>query len=526
MSKILGLSVCFHDTSIAYIEDGQIKGLFEEEKLTGVKSIYQQNKDPEQGLRCLKNIYGLELRDFDYICFSTPHKRSFGYKIVNDIDVYKVSSHSHHDCHALGSYFTSGFTGKVISLSHDGKGNHSRGKIFLCEDGSFEQVNSQKIATTASLAGIWAASTFYLGWEMLKDEGKVVGLAAHGQVDENIYKLMNQCIYYKDFNFLPGEWENLWHYVFNIANPNSFDDNAYRQNYAATLQKFTEDMMFLYLKDINEKYPEYRKLCLSGGLFANVKLNKFINELDFFDEIFIHPAMGDSGLALGAAICKAHELGEISIPKKLDNSFYGESFSRSRWEEELLEKQHELNILPFDLTKIAQLINDGNVIGLFLNRTEYGPRALGSRSILVRPTDPDTHAKLNERLNRTEIMPFAPSIMEDYLDQVFIAGKSKYAAEFMTLCYDTRDEWIDRIPAVVHREDKTSRPQSVNKETNSLYYEIIRAYYNVSGIPLVLNTSLNAHGEPINNYPHQVMKHLFDGIIDFIVTEDYIISKL
>jgi carbamoyltransferase len=526
MSKILGISVCFHDTAIACIEDGQIKGLFEEEKLTGVKSVYQKNIDPDQGLRCLKDVCGLELKDFDYICFASSHKKSFASRISNEIENNKVSVHSHHDCHALGSYFTSGFDGKVISLSHDGKGNHSRGKIYLCENGSFEQVHSQKIATTASLAGIWAASTFYLGWEMLKDEGKVVGLAAHGEIDENIYKLMNQCFHYEDFNFLPGEWENLWHYTFNIANPNSFSDNTYRQNYAATLQKFTEDMMFSYLKDIHEKYPDYRKLCLSGGLFANVKLNKFINELNFFDEIFVHPAMGDSGLALGAAICKANELGEIVVPDKLKNTFYGENFSRSDWEQKLLQKQDELNILPFDLNKIAELIHDGNVIGLFLGKTEYGPRALGGRSILVRPTDPDTHAKLNERLNRTEIMPFAPSVMEDYLNKVFIAEKSQYASEFMTLCYDTRDEWINKIPAVVHQEDKSSRPQSVNKENNSLYYEIIRAYYNVSGIPLVLNTSLNAHGEPINNYPHQVLKHLFDGIIDFIVTEDYIISKL
>jgi carbamoyltransferase len=122
-------------------------------------------------------------------------------------------------------------------------------------------------------------------------------------------------------------------------------------------------------------------------------------------------------------------------------------------------------------------------------------------------------------------MPFAPSILEEFSDLIFHTQKSKYTAEFMTLCYDTQQNWLDRIPAVVHEIDGSARPQIVNKEKNPNFYNIINEYYKKSGIPVVLNTSFNAHGEPINNYPHQVMNHLFNNCVDYIVTEDFIIRK-
>ena len=122
-------------------------------------------------------------------------------------------------------------------------------------------------------------------------------------------------------------------------------------------------------------------------------------------------------------------------------------------------------------------------------------------------------------------MPFAPSVLEEYSEEVFGCKKSKYTAEFMTLCYDTEEKWTDIIPAVVHSIDKTARPQIVSKENNSSFYSIIEEYRKISGIPLVLNTSFNAHGEPINNYPSQVIKHLFNGCVDYLITEDYIISN-
>ena len=208
---------------------------------------------------------------------------------------------------------------------------------------------------------------------------------------------------------------------------------------------------------------------------------------------------------------------------KFDNVFLGQSFSKEDWLAEF-SKYDNLIIEDFSYNRVGNLINDGSVVGLFIGRTEYGPRSLGARSIVVKPTDKETHKRLNEKLNRTEIMPFAPSVLSDYSKVVFQTYKSEYTSEFMTLCYTTNPNWVNKLPAVIQELDSSAPPQIVKKESNSIYYNIIENYRKISGIPVVLNTSFNAHGEPINNFPHQVLTHLKNNIIDYIVTENYIIS--
>lgn len=530
MSTIIGLNVSSHDTTVAYIKDGEIKYLLEEEKLVGKKSCYNLDAAPEKALKILKEKENITLENCDYIAYASPIIRSWFRNVIsNNVDYFstKTFSYSHHKCHAIGAYLTSGFEGKTISLSLDGKGNHSRGKIYICENGEYEQVNSLSIASTSSIAGLWGASTMYLGWKPLKDEGKVVGLAGYGKFSKEVYDILKSCIYYENnLSFGPAEWENLLHFCFVKNMSNRFKEKEFRQDFAYTLQYYTEEMMYKYLRDISKKYPSYRKICFSGGLFANVKLNQFINNLSLFDEIYIHPAMGDSGLALGAALCCAKQIKEYDLPKKINNCFYGESHNQSDWDEELNKHKDKISIEKYDIKKIASLINEGYIVGLFLGRTEYGPRSLGNRSIVVRPTDKETHKKLNERLRRTEIMPFAPAVLSEYVDEIFESCKSKYTAEFMTLCYNVNKNWLDKIPAVVHEIDGTARPQIVIKENNKHFHDLISEYYSLSNIPVVLNTSFNAHGEPINNYPYQVMKHLLDDSVDYIVTEDYIIKKI
>lgn len=523
MSKIIGLNHSMHDASVSLIHDGIILCAIEEEKFTGVKGCYQLNLFPSKGLEFLEKKFGVTLDNCDHIVLARPYVREF----VKNSPEYlweKISAYSHHDCHTLGSYFTSGFSGKCVSISQDGKGYRSRGKVFLCEDGNYEEVKSSHIPTTASLAGLWATTTAYLGWRMLKDEGKVVGLAAHGKFSEKIYSYLKQCIYYENLEFKPSNWECMFHYIFDVYKANDKNNQEWRQDLAFTLEKYTEELMEQFLLDISERFPDHRKLCLSGGLFANVKLNQHINSLGLFDEIFVHPAMGDSGLALGAALIKANELGEIETPNRLSNVFLGESHDLQSWESAIQESGLNLQRQIFTYDRIGELIHQGFVIGCFFGRTEYGPRALGNRSIVVRPTDPETHRKLNEKLQRTEIMPFAPSVLKEKALEIFDCEKSQYSAEFMTLCYETREEWMARIPAVVQSLDRSARPQLVDKELNGNFHAIISAYQRLSGIPVVLNTSFNAHGEPINNYPSQVLQHLKSGAVDFIATEDFILS--
>jgi carbamoyltransferase len=516
--KILGINYSPHDSGISYIEDGNIKYALEEEKFTGIKSVFNQWVFPEKCLKFLIEKEQINLNNIDSFIFPKPTIRDQFFRFPNN----KIEFVSHHKSHVLGSYFTSGFTGKVLSVSHDGKGETSRGKIYLCEDGNYTEVHNQKIPTTASIAGIWGLSTFFLGWKILKDEGKVVGLAAHGKFNKKIYEQIKSCLYYgDDFNFYPAGWESKFLYIFGKYEKEFTLDKNFRNDFAYTLQYVTEEIFKEFLLDLRTSFPEYNKLCLSGGLFANVKLNQMINNSNLFDEIFIHPAMGDSGLALGAAISKAVEVGDITSPLKLQDSYLGESFTKKEWDKHL----EDFTIQPLDIKKVGKYLDEGKIIGLFQGRTEYGPRALGNRSIICKPTEKDTHKKLNERLKRTEIMPFAPSILEEYFEDIYEEDKSKYSAEFMTLCFNVKSNWLDKLPAVTQELDRSGRPQIVKKSSNPLYYKIIDEYRKISNIPVVLNTSFNAHGEPINNYPHQVLKHLKEGIIDMIITENYIITK-
>ena len=525
MSKIIGISPTFgHDAGCALIIDGQIKYALEEEKLSGIKACHRQNIFPEASLIAIEKMTGVNLFNCDYIATSRPYSFSdFPERFKKEEISGKIQSFSHHACHALGAYYSSGMAGKVACVSLDGAGLRSRGKIYLCEDGLTDLVHSSWYPTASTLANLWGFTTNRMGWLILKDEGKVVGLAGHGKVNKKIYEYLEHCLYYEDLTHKCPGWLSMFDFICHkLQEDGWFTEEQKRADYAATLQKFTEDLVYKLLEDVKNKFPDYKKLCLSGGLFANVKLNQFINECGLYDEIYIHQAMGDAGLFLGAALLKAYELKEISAPICPTNVFWGESFDKEDWLS-ILRGHPQVKVINFDLNLAAKLINDGNVVGVFQGRTEYGPRALGNRSIVVKPTDPETHQKLNKRLKRTEIMPFAPSVLSEYADEIFDCNKSKYAAEFMTLCYQTKENWINKIPAVVHPIDKSARPQIVKREANPFYYDLIDSYRKLSGFPIVLNTSFNAHGEPINNYPHQVLKHLLDGSVDYIITESLIL---
>jgi len=227
--------------------------------------------------------------------------------------------------------------------------------------------------------------------------------------------------------------------------------------------------------------------------------------------------MSDSGLALAAAIIKSVELGEWKN-KRFQNMFLGNHYTKDEIKKE--EKEWDFQKEKFNPKKVAQLLDDGNIIGCFQGKMEYGPRALGARSILVRATDKEMHETLNNRLERHEIMPFAPIILGEKIDDICKNTKSKMTAEFMTMCYTVKDEWVDKIPAVVHRVDNTLRPQLVFKERNKFFHSILNEYDKISKIPVLLNTSFNGHGEPIIFDLNQPFEHLKKGTVDYLIVED------
>jgi carbamoyltransferase len=358
-------------------------------------------------------------------------------------------------------------------------------------------------------------------WRMCKDEGKLMGMAPDGLYDEKIYNILKTCIDYKDLRFFPSNTATRTQVVGDMLfNTGYFRTKENREIFSYNLQKLTNDLFLNFIQDLNKLYPEYNQICLVGGLFANVKLNQKINELDWVKEVYILPPMGDEGLSLGACIIKAVELGEIVTPFELENVHFGQKYT----DDEVFDasKPYNFNRIEYSVSDIAKDINEGQIIGWFQGGSEFGPRALGARSILVRPTDIETHKVLNSRLKRYDTMPFAPIVLDESFDEIFNLGKSKYTSEFMTMCYDTKEEWIDKIPAVIQKSDKTARPQIVKKEKLPLFWEILNEYKKISGIPVLLNTSFNSHNEPIIENPTQAFESLKKGIIDKLVIGNYV----
>ena len=519
MSKILGIFGGSHNASASYVKDGEIVCCFEEERLVRIKSGDDFGRVPSQAVQKILDQNNIQISDFDDIAVCAPICNEFVDGL--GVDPEKVTVVNHHTCHAYGAYLTSGFKEKTIVLSYDGGGDTDFGKIYLAENNKLFQIKNMPVWSCGSAGQMYAHTTVCMGWKMLKDEGKVTGLAAHGEYNEKLYKQINRIFYYNnDFTFSPPDSPGKTAFLLNPLKIHKADFKR-RADLACNVQLVIENELSKLLNHLNKTYPEYKNLVLVGGLFANVKLNQAINNLPWVKEVFVFPPMGDDGLSLGAALTLAHQKGERET-KRLDNVFLGSGYSNEEIEN---SNNGRFRREPYDPDLLAKKIDEGQIIGWFQGRFEHGPRALGARSIIVKATDPNAHQLLNSRLGRHEIMPFAPFVKHDKAEEIFELTKSHMTSEFMTMCYDTKPEWIDKIPAVIHKCDGTARPQLVYPERNKKFYDILDSYDKITNIPVLLNTSFNGHGEPIIDSPDQAFVHLESGMIDALVAEDYVYYK-
>ena len=423
MSKIFGLIGHAHDACVAYIEDGDIKIVIEEERIRKIKSFALSGVYPWFALDTIEREFGYKTEDSDYICIAEVAEPDLD-RYKSDEIRRKIVTYPHHLCHAAGAYYTSGFKEKTLVVTHDGSGFKTVGRVYLGYDDKLHLVHKQLKDKSASIGQFFGRCTPWFApegkvWHSLKDEGKLMGMAGHGKYNEEIYNKLKQTLHYtNDLSFGPvGNWQKLETLMGNITD--SIDDwNSnfeIKAEWAFNVQKLIEDVFLEYLEDLHKFYPEYKKVAVAGGIFANVKLNQKINELDWVDEVYVYPAMSDSGLALAAAIMKSVELGEWKN-KRFQNMFLGNHYTKDEIKKE--EKEWDFQKEKFNPKKVAQLLDDGNIIGCFQGKMEYGPRALGARSILVRATDKEMHETLNNRLERHEIMPFAPIILGEKIDDI------------------------------------------------------------------------------------------------------------
>jgi carbamoyltransferase len=265
------------------------------------------------------------------------------------------------------------------------------------------------------------------------------------------------------------------------------------------------------------------KVVLAGGSFANVKLNQRILEARGVAGVFVYPNMSDGGLSQGAAL--HFDIGRNgSVAHTLPNAYYGPSFTNEEIEAALRAEHLEYTSHPEIEKEIAKLIAAGNVIARFNGAMELGPRALGNRSILYPATDPAVNKWLNQRLKRTEFMPFAPVTLEEYAEKCYKKFKgAAYAAKFMVITFDCTDYMKEKSPATVH-VDGTARPQVINERDNPSYYKILKEYCKLTGIPTLVNTSFNMHEEPIVCTPQDAVRSFLQGHLDYLAIGPFLVK--
>jgi len=438
-----------------------------------------------------------------------------------DAEVHFVD---HHRSHAAAAAFYSGFDHCAV-ITMDGEGDLDI--HFTAGTYAHGQLTCRRIGDRLgdSPGYFYMDITELLGFMPLRHEGKVLGLAAFGD-PAPLAPLFRQALrasadglgFDSDFGGAPHA----------LRRRRAFLESAIvghsRENVAAAAQAVFEEAIVTICRNHLRASGE-RRLALNGGVFANVKLNQRIAALPECEHLFVFPGMSDTGNSVGAALLLQERKtpGFLRSAGPLADVYWGTEPTRDEIEAELIRRGLAYEDAGADgvIERTAQAIHAGQVVGWFQGAMEFGPRALGNRSMVAAPVDKSINDWFNARLERSEFMPFAPSALAEYADLVFEhVEPGRHAAEFMTITFDVREEWRARIPAVVH-VDGTARPQLVRRDRNPRYWALIERYRQLSGIPLVLNTSFNVHEEPIVRGPHEALQALVDRRIDHLAIGDF-----
>jgi carbamoyltransferase len=441
-------------------------------------------------------------------------------------DDARVHFYNHHESHALAALFYTQWD-EALLVTADAGGDSVNYSHRYFADGALTTIYGGEECLASpmpvdSLARAYMAMTEAIGFIPVRHEGKLTGLAAFGRpiLANKIaahFSVDEAGRVRSDFS-TDKEMERFIH---NVATGVS------REDASASIQKVLEDTMLLSVRRLLKRW-EARRLGLAGGAFANVRLNRVLAENLPIDEIFIFPAMGDEGMPAGGALCYLLQRDGLrhwlEQRHALRDVYFGRDYANEI--DNVLSASAEIRRTgepPVD--GAARRLNAGQLGAIYTGRMEYGPRALGARSILANPSRRETHDLLNKRLARSEFMPFAPVISAEKAASVFdINEVNAYACRFMTITCNVKPKWRERIPAVVHI-DGSARPQTIERETNPLYYDILGAFERESGLPILVNTSFNVHEEPIVNKPEECVKALVDGRIDFVVTTQGIYER-
>ncbi|MBI4974120.1 hypothetical protein HZC27_05940 [Candidatus Roizmanbacteria bacterium] len=565
---ILGLSAYYHDSAAILLNDGKILCGIEEERFTRIK---HDNAFPYKAIEfCLKeakltindigivSYYEKPLLKFERILETfiatypwslkpflkgMPEWIDYKIKVEHTIRTklkYKgrISFTPHHVSHAA-AFYTSPFKESAI-LTIDGVGEYQTTGLWLGKDNKIMPL--KKIDFPHSLGLLYSTFTAFLGFKVNEDEYKLMGLAAYGKSKYN--DLINQLIDTRDdgsfrlnlkyFSF--RESFQMWSQEFEkLVGPPRKTKEPITQRHkdlAASIQTATEEIYFKILKYLHT-LTKNENVCISGGVALNALANGKIYSKTPFKNVHIFGAAGDSGAALGSALNTHYTLVErgavipakAGIQSKITSLSVGSSYSNSEIEPFLkkyklkYEKLSEKNLIA----KSSQLIAKGYILAWFQGPCELGPRALGNRSILCKPNPRNMKEKMNVIKRREMFRPFAGSILQEKVHEYFEVPEKNHPSPFMVFCFPVRKEKRKELAAIVHA-DGTCRIQTVSKE-NDRYYQLIKNFYKLTGIPCILNTSFNLMGEPIVETPKQAIEDFLKTRIDCLIIGDFLVKK-
>ena len=563
----LGISCYYHDSAAALLKDGHVIAAVEEERFSRKKfdddfphkaiqwclneaeitpdqidSVAFYDKPVLKFERLLDNYIAVAPRGLYSFLDVIPkwiHKRLW---IKNDIKKAlkgfkgEIIFPEHHLSHAAHAFYTSPFEESAI-LTIDGVGEWSTTSYGYANSDSVKITND--IRWPHSLGLFYSAFTYFLGFKVNEGEYKLMGLSSYGKpkyydlIMDNLIDVKNDGSIHLNMEYFAFTYDKVmtskkFSKLFGIS-PKTRDEKTLQIHFdiGASAQKVLEDVILKMVNHIHTKI-KMKNLCIGGGVALNGVANYKILSESPFENIHIPPSPGDAGSAVGAAQYLYHiyhKNSKNSFQNNMqlirENIYVGPSFSNNEIVEFL-----NLKKIPFEslnerelLEKTAQLIADGNIVGWYQGKMEWGPRALGNRSILADPRRADMKDILNEKIkHRESFRPFAPSILEEYASEYF---EINIPSPYMLMVAPVKKP--KEIPAVTH-VDGTGRLQTVSKESNELYYNLINEFYKITGVPVIINTSMNVMGEPIVNTPEQAHNMILKTNMDFVVLGNNIIK--
>lgn len=436
-----------------------------------------------------------------------------------DINV-SIKSFDHHDAHLASAYYSAGQPDALV-ISNDGFGDGLCSKVAV---GNSQTRNLEIISANSffnSLGVYYNYATLLCGFPKAHHAGKTTGLAAFGNPERTL-EVFRDLI---RWNEKAGIYVNHGGVFRNCINDlRNRLAGASREDIAAGIQRHCEDILTTMVRYYVER-TQRQHVVLVGGVHANVKVNQKIAEIPSLKSLFVFPNMGDGGLALGAAYLAAIKDGQELQPTFMEDSYLGPTYP----ENEMLEAISDASLTCYKpehyAREVAKLLAEEKVVARFDGAMEYGPRALGNRSILYAATKPEVNKWLNQQLNRTEFMPFAP-VLRAQDAPAFLKNfgpVTSHAAEFMTITYDVTDRCKQEAPATVHI-DGTARPQLVRQEINPSYHDILSEYHALTGLSVLVNTSFNMHEEPIVCSPRDAVRAFLDSNIDILALGPFIVT--